>query len=155
MAEKNYPIEVSLSCFLHAATVGGRGVCVVQTSTDARSACKTAPVGTTRPTSRSKRLRRRAFLACAVVHPSTLRLQAALGSGGFPLQAHLSYKCYACASESEPSMGVFRFMPTEISSEIVISLYEGLFWNCNKIVISLLTLQNADGIKADDQLLNF
>ena len=46
-------------------------------------------------------------------------------------------------------------MLTEISSEIVISLYEGLFWNCNKIVISLLTLQNADGIKADDQLLNF
>ena len=78
-----------------------------------------------------------------------------MGDWGLPQQARLSYKCYACASESEPSMGVFRFMPTEISSEIVISLYEGLFWNCNKIVISLLTLQNADGIKADDQLLNF
>ena len=66
-------------------TVGGRGVCVVQTCTDAWSAHKTAHVGTTCPTPRSKRLRRRAFLACAVVHPSTLRLQAALGSG-FSLQ---------------------------------------------------------------------
>ena len=38
-------------------TVGGRGVCVAQPYTDARSACKTAHVGTTRPTPRSKRLR--------------------------------------------------------------------------------------------------
>ena len=37
MAEKNYQIEVSLSCFLHAATVGGRGVCVAQTCTGAVS----------------------------------------------------------------------------------------------------------------------
>ena len=66
-------------------TVGRCGVCVVQTCTDARSAHKTAHIGTTRPTPRSNRLRRRAFLACAVVHPSTLRLQAALGSG-FSLQ---------------------------------------------------------------------
>ena len=58
---------------------------------DAQSACKTAPVGTTRPTPRSKRLRRRAFLACAVVPPSTLRLQAALGSG-FSLQAAFWYQ---------------------------------------------------------------
>ena len=35
-------------------TVGGRGVCVVQTRTDAQSACKTAHVGTTRPTPRNK-----------------------------------------------------------------------------------------------------
>ena len=91
MADKNYQIEVFHPSFLHAATVGGRGVCVVQTSMDARSACKTAPVGTTRPTPRSKRLRRRAFLACAVVHPSTLRLQAALGSG-FSLQAVFWYQ---------------------------------------------------------------
>ena len=54
---KELPNRSSLSCFLHAATVGGRGVCVVQTCTDARSACKTAHVGTTRPTPRSKRLR--------------------------------------------------------------------------------------------------
>ena len=66
-------------------TVGRCGVCVAQTCTDTRSAHKTAHIGTTRPTPRSKRLRRRAFLACAVVHPSTLRLQAALGSG-FSLQ---------------------------------------------------------------------
>ena len=39
-------------------TVGGRGVCVAQTCTDARSAHKTAHIGTTRPTPRSKRLRR-------------------------------------------------------------------------------------------------
>ena len=66
-------------------TEGGRGVCVAQTCTDARSAHKTAHIGTTRPTPRSKWLRRCAFLTCAVVHPSTLRLQAALGSG-FSLQ---------------------------------------------------------------------
>ena len=72
-------------------TVGRCGVCVVQTCTDARSAHKTAHIGTTRPTPRSKRLRRRAFLACAVVHPSTLRLQAALGSG-FSLQAAFWYQ---------------------------------------------------------------
>ena len=38
--------------------VGGRGVCVAQTCTDAQSARKTAHVGTTCPTPRSKRLRR-------------------------------------------------------------------------------------------------
>ena len=72
-------------------TVGRCGVCVVQTCTDARLAHKTAHIGTTRPTPRSKRLRRRAFLACAVVHPSTLRLQAALGAG-FSLQAAFWYQ---------------------------------------------------------------
>ena len=72
-------------------TEGGRSVCVAQTCADARSAHKTAHVGTTRPTPRSKRLRRRAFLACAVVHPSTLRLQAALGSG-ISLQAVFWYQ---------------------------------------------------------------
>jgi len=72
-------------------TVGRRGVCVVQTRTDARSACKAAHVGTTRPTPQSKRLRRCAFLTCAVVQPSTLRSQAALGSG-FSLQAAFWYQ---------------------------------------------------------------
>ena len=72
-------------------TEGGRGVCVAQTCTDARAVHKTAHIGTTRPTPRSKRLRRRAFLACAVVPPSTLRLQAALGSG-FSLQAAFWYQ---------------------------------------------------------------
>ena len=72
-------------------TVGGRGVCVAQTCTDARSACKTAHGGTTRPTPRSEWLRRCAFLTCAVVQPSTLRSQAALGSG-FSLQAAFWYQ---------------------------------------------------------------
>ena len=91
MAEKNYPVEVFHPSFLHAATVGGRGVCVAQTCTDARSAHKTAHIGTTRPTPRSKRLRRRAFLACAAVQPLVLRPQAALGSG-FSLQAAFWYQ---------------------------------------------------------------
>ena len=72
-------------------TVGRCGVCVVQTCTDARSAHKTAHIGTTRPTPRSKQLRRCAFLTCAVVQPSTLRPQAALGSG-FSLQAAFWYQ---------------------------------------------------------------
>ena len=80
-----------LSCFLHAVTEGGRGVCVAQTCTDARSACKTAHIGTTRPTPRSKRLRRCAFPTCAIVQPLVLRLQAALGSG-FSLQAAFWYQ---------------------------------------------------------------
>ena len=45
-----------------------------------------------------------------------------MGDWGFPQQAHLSYKRYACASESKPDMGVFHFIPTDNSSEIVISL---------------------------------
>ena len=57
-----------------------------------------------------------------------------MGDWGEPQQARLSYKCYACASESKPGMGVFHFIPTDNSSEIVISL---------------------DGIKADNQLLSF
>ena len=60
MVEKNYPIEVFI-LFSSRRTVGGRGVCVAQTCTDARSAHKTAHVGTTRPTPRSKWLRRCAF----------------------------------------------------------------------------------------------
>ena len=72
--------------------VGRRGVCVVQTCTrDARSACKTAHVGTTRLTSRNKWLRRCAFPTCAIVQPLVLRLQEALGSG-FSLQAAFWYQ---------------------------------------------------------------
>ena len=91
MAERNYQIEVFHPSFLHATTVGGRGVCVAQTCVDAQSVCKTAHVGTTRPTPRSEWLRRCAFLTCAVVQPSTLRSQAALGSG-FSLQAAFWYQ---------------------------------------------------------------
>jgi hypothetical protein len=72
-------------------TEGGRGVCVAQTCTDARSAHKTAPVGTTRPTPRSKWLRRCAFLTCAAVQPLIFRLEAALGAG-FSLQAAFWYQ---------------------------------------------------------------
>ena len=72
-------------------TEGGRGVCVVQTRTDARATYKTAHGGTTRPTPRSEWLRRCAFLTCAAVQPLVLRLQAALGSG-FSLQAAFWYQ---------------------------------------------------------------
>ena len=71
--------------------VGGRGVCVAQTRTDARSAHKTAHVGTTCPTPRIKWLRRCAFPTCAIVQPLVLRLQAALGAG-FSLQAAFWYQ---------------------------------------------------------------
>ena len=80
------PALVFLRC-----TVGGRGVCVAQTCTDARLAHKTAHIGTTRPTPRSKRLRRCAFPTCAIVQPLVLRLQAALGAG-FSLQAAFWYQ---------------------------------------------------------------
>ena len=58
---------------------------------DARSAHKTAHIGTTRPTPRSKRLRRCAFPTCAIVQPLVLRPQTALGSG-FSLQAAFWYQ---------------------------------------------------------------
>ena len=72
-------------------TEGGRGVCVAQTCTDTRSAHKTAHIGTTRPTPRSKWLRRCAFLTCAAVQPLIFRLEAALGAG-FSLQAAFWYQ---------------------------------------------------------------
>ena len=88
---KELPSRSFSSYFPHAVTEGGRGVCVAQTCTDARLAHKTAHIGTTRPTPRSKRLRRCAFLTYAVVQPSTLRPQAALGAG-FSLQAAFWYQ---------------------------------------------------------------
>ena len=91
---KELPSRSFSSCFLHAATVGGRGVCVAQTCTDARSAHKTAHIGTTRPTPRSKRLRRCAFPTCAIVQPLVLRLQAALGVRVLPASCVLVPKCY-------------------------------------------------------------
>ena len=86
-------------------TVGRCGVCVAQTCTDTRSAHKTAHIGTTRPTPRSKRLRRRAFPTCAIVQPLVLRLQAALGSG-FSLQAAFRYQnamlaLFLCSKKSQ------------------------------------------------------
>ena len=78
---KELPSRSFSSYFPHAVTEGGRGVYVAQTCTDAQLVYKTAHLGTTRPTPKSKRLRRRAFLACAVFQPLVRRPQAALGSG--------------------------------------------------------------------------
>ncbi len=58
---KELPSRSFSSYFPHAVTEGGRGVYVVQTCTDAQLVYKTAHVGTTRPTLRSKWLRRCAF----------------------------------------------------------------------------------------------
>ena len=83
--------------FLHAATVGGRGVCVAQTCTDARSACKTAHVGTTRPTPRSKRLRRCAFSDLCRSSAVNLPSGGGIGVRVLPASRILVPKCYACA----------------------------------------------------------
>ena len=83
--------------FLHAATAGGRGVCVAQTCTDARSACKTAHVGTTRPTPRSKRLRRCAFSDLCRSSAVNLPSGGGIGVRVLPASRILVPKCYACA----------------------------------------------------------
>ena len=78
-------------------TVGGRGVCVAQTCTDAQLARKTAHIGTTRPTPQSKRLRRCAF--SDLCRSSTVNSPLAGGIGVRVLTASriLVPKCYACA----------------------------------------------------------
>ena len=88
MAEKNCPIEVFYSIFFTPPRWADAAF--VWRRPDAWSAHKTAHVGTTRPTQRSKWLRRCAFPTCAIVQPLVLRLQAALGSG-FSLQAAFWY----------------------------------------------------------------
>ena len=94
---KELPSRSFSSCFLHAATVGGRGVCSAQTCTDAQSACKTAHIGTTRPTPRSKRLRRCAF--SDLCHSSTVSPPPAGGIGVrvLPASCVLVPKRDACA----------------------------------------------------------
>ena len=91
------PNQSFLFYFLHAATVGGRGVCVAQTCTDARLAHKTAHVGTTRPTPQSKWLRRCAFSdlcrSSAVSPPPT----GGIGVRVFPASCVLVPKRDACA----------------------------------------------------------
>ena len=87
-------------------TVGGRGVYVAQTCTDAQLVYKTAHIGTTRPTPRSKRLRRCAFPTCAIVQPLVLRLQAALGSGGYPCKRADVHPRYACALSARGGEGL-------------------------------------------------
>ena len=83
--------------FLHAATVGGRGVCVAQTCTDARSAHKTAHIGTTRPTPRSKRLRRCAFSDLCRSSAVNLPPGGGIGVRVLPASRVLVPKRYACA----------------------------------------------------------
>ena len=96
MAEKNYPIEVFI-LFSSRRTVGGRGICVAQTRTDARSACKTAHVGTTRPTPRSKRLRRCAFSDLCRSSAVNLPSGGGIGVRVLPASAVLISNGDACA----------------------------------------------------------
>ena len=91
------PNQSFLFYFLHAATVGGRGVCVAQTCTDARSACKTAHVGTTCPTQRSKWLRRCAFSDLCRSSAVNLPPGGGIGIRVLPASCVLVPKCYACA----------------------------------------------------------
>ena len=78
-------------------TVGGRGVCVAQTCTDARSARKTAHVGTTRPTPRSKWLRRCAFSDLCRSSAVNLPPAGGIGVRVLPASCVLVPKCDACA----------------------------------------------------------
>ena len=78
-------------------TVGRCGVCVVQTCTDARSAHKTAHIGTTRPTPRSKRLRRCAFSDLCRSSAVNLPSGGGIGVRVFPASCVLVPKRDACA----------------------------------------------------------
>ena len=91
------PNQSFLFYFLHAATEGGRTVCVAQTCTDARSACKTAHIGTTRPTQRSKRLRRCAFSDLCRSSAVNLPSGGGIGVRVFPASCVLVPKRDACA----------------------------------------------------------
>ena len=86
------PALVFLRC-----TVGGRGVCVAQTCTDAWSAHKTAHVGTTRPTPRSEWLRRCAFSDLCRSSAVNLPPGGGIGVRVLPASCVLVPKCYACA----------------------------------------------------------
>ena len=78
-------------------TVGGRGVCVAQTCTDARSAHKTAHIGTTRPTQRSKWLRRCAFSDLCRSSAVNLPPGGSIGARVLPASCVLVPKRDACA----------------------------------------------------------
>ena len=94
---KELPNRSFSSYFLHAATEGGRGVCVAQTCADARATCKTAHIGTTRPTQRSRWLRRCAFsdlCSSSAVSPPPA---GGIGVRVLPASRILVPKCYACA----------------------------------------------------------
>ena len=137
MAEKNYPIEVFI--LFSSCRHGGwtRRLRNVDLRTDARSACKTAPVGTTCPTPRSKRLRRRAFLACAVVQPSTLRSQAALGSG-FSLQAAFWYQNAMLARVVADCAASRRLFMLRIKKSSLIRFVAPPFQNANSSLVCIL-----------------
>ena len=88
---KELPNQSFLFYFLHAATVGGRGVCAAQTWHGRGQPAK--------PHTAARRAPRRGiygcadvlFLTCAAVQPLVLRPQAALWSG-FSLQAAFWYQ---------------------------------------------------------------
>ena len=78
-------------------TVGRCGVCVAQTCTDTRSAHKTAHIGTTRPTPRSKRLRRCAFSDLCRSSAVNLPSGGGIGVRVLPASCLLVPKGDACA----------------------------------------------------------
>ena len=126
-------------------TVGGRGVCVAQTCTDAWSAHKTAHIGTTRPTPRSKRLRRCAFPTCAIVQPLVLRLQAALGPG-FTLQVAFWYQNAMLAlflrSKKSLKRSLILHRPEEIFDYLFHSIHETKsFCTSDSIVATLVAMK--------------
>ena len=77
--------------------VGGRGVCVAQTCTDARSARKTAHVGTTRLTPQSEWLRRCAFSDLCRSSTITSPHTGGIGVRVLPASCLLVPKGDACA----------------------------------------------------------
>ena len=77
--------------------VGGRGVCVAQTCTDARAAGKAAHIGTTCPTPRSKRLRRCAFSDLCRSSAVNLPSGGGIGVRVLPASCVLVPKRDACA----------------------------------------------------------
>ncbi len=119
MAEKNCPIEVFI-LFSSRRTVGGRGICVAQTCTDARSACKTAHVGTTCPTQRSKWLRRCAFSDLCRSSAVNLPPGGGIGARVLPASRILVPKCYACAFLAQQEKPKTQPNPHSLKKEISI-----------------------------------
>ena len=116
---KELPSRSFSSYFPHAVTEGGRGVCVAQTCTDARSACKTAHIGTTRPTPRSKWLRRCAFSDLCRSSAVNLPPGGGIGVRVLPASCVLVPKRDACAflaqQEKPEVLPVAGIMQKEIS----------------------------------------
>jgi hypothetical protein len=86
------PNQSFLFYFLHAATVGGRGVCVAQTCTGLRGRPAKPHTSARRaPRSGANGCADVRFLTCAVVQLLIFRPEAALGPG-FSLQAAFWYQ---------------------------------------------------------------